>query len=92
MTAKIYAFPSGKQIPALTKEQREPVKKRIADQQTKKYADAVADDIMIQMIGTNLWHAICLLTSEGEKNALLTTGHRVRGWKRFNEHTPELPM
>ena len=52
MTAKIYAFPSGKQIPALTKEQREPVKKRIADQQTKKYADAVADDIMIQMIGT----------------------------------------
>ena len=52
MTAKIYAFPSGKQIPALTKEQREPVKKRIADQQTKKYADVVADDIMIQMIGT----------------------------------------
>lgn len=52
MTAKILAFPSGKQIPALTKEQREPISKKIADAQTKKYADAVADGIMIQMLGT----------------------------------------
>ena len=52
MTAKILAFPSGKQIPALTKEQREPISKKIADAKTKKYADAVADGIMIQMLGT----------------------------------------
>ena len=52
MTAKILAFPSGKHIPALSKEQKEPVSVQIEKQQTKKYADAVADDIMIQMIGT----------------------------------------
>ena len=52
MTAKILAFPSGKQIPALTKEQKEPISKKIADAQTKKYADDVADGIMIQMLGT----------------------------------------
>ena len=59
MTAKILAFPSGKQIPALSKEQKEPVSTQIEKQQTKKYADAVADDIMIQLIGT--------LQNEGKK-------------------------
>jgi hypothetical protein len=52
MTAKILAFPSGKTIPALTKEQREPITKKIAEAQTIKYANAVADGIVIQMLGT----------------------------------------
>ena len=52
MTAKILAFPSGKHIPALTKEHREPITQKIAEAQTKKYADAVTDNIMVQMLGT----------------------------------------
>tara|TARA_R100000742_G_C4272026_1_gene91098 strand:+ start:221 stop:673 length:453 start_codon:yes stop_codon:yes gene_type:complete len=52
MTAKILSFPEGRHIPNLSKEQKEPISKKIEQQQTKKYADAVADDIMIQMIGT----------------------------------------
>ena len=50
MTAKILAFPTGKHIPGLTKEQREPIEKKIAREQTKKYANAVADDIVIGLL------------------------------------------
>ena len=35
MKEKILAFPSGKQIPALSKEQKEPVSTQIEKQQTK---------------------------------------------------------
>jgi len=50
MTAKILAFPTGKHIPGLTKEQKEPIEKKIAREQTKKYANAVADDIVIGLL------------------------------------------
>lgn len=72
MTAKILAFPSGKQIPALSKEQKEPVSTQIEKQQTKKYADAVADDIMIQLIGTlqNEGMDIGRIDKDGQKTFL----------------------
>ena len=50
MTAKILAFPTGKHIPGLTREQKEPIEKKIAREQTKKYANAVADDIVIGLL------------------------------------------
>ena len=50
MTAKILSFPEGKHIPNLTREQTKPVEEKIAEEQTKKYANAVADDMVIGML------------------------------------------
>ena len=50
MTAKILAFPTGKHIPGLTREQKEPIEAKLAKEQTKKYANAVADDIVIGIL------------------------------------------
>ena len=50
MTAKILSFPEGKVLPHLTKKQREKVEDKIAREQTQKYANAVADEIVIGLI------------------------------------------
>ena len=47
MTAKILSFPEGKILPHLTRKQKERVEERIAREQTQKYANAVADEIVI---------------------------------------------
>ena len=52
MTAKIYAFPSGKIIPIKETANVKVISKRIINDQTRKYGDALTDDIIIQMIGT----------------------------------------
>ena len=50
MTAKILSFPEGKILPHLTRKQKERVEERIAREQTQKYANAVADEIVIGLI------------------------------------------
>ena len=50
MTAKILSFPEGKVLPHLTRKQREKVEDKIAREQTQKYANAVADEIVIGLI------------------------------------------
>tara|TARA_B100000085_G_scaffold266273_1_gene274780 strand:+ start:2025 stop:2495 length:471 start_codon:yes stop_codon:yes gene_type:complete len=55
MTAKILSFPEGKVLPKLTKEQKTPIDEKIAEAQTKKYANAVVDDLVIGIL-TQLQH------------------------------------
>ena len=50
MTAKILSFPEGKILPHLTRKQKERVEEIIAREQTQKYANAVADEIVIGLI------------------------------------------
>ena len=50
MTAKILSFPDGKHIPKLQEQHKKPVAEKIAIDQTKKYANAVADDMVIGML------------------------------------------
>ena len=51
MTAKILSFPEGKHLPNLTKQQKQTVDEKIANEQTRKYANAVADEIVIGSFG-----------------------------------------
>jgi len=50
MTAKILSFPEGKHLPNLTKQQKQTVDEKIANEQTRKYANAVADEIVIGLL------------------------------------------
>ena len=50
MTAKILSFPEGKHLPHLTKQQKQTVDEKIANEQTRKYANAVADEIVIGLL------------------------------------------
>ena len=46
MTGKVLSFPDGKEVPVDKTTTRE----TIADHQTKKFADSLADDLVIQMV------------------------------------------
>tara|TARA_Y100001938_G_C8050546_1_gene411450 strand:+ start:763 stop:1188 length:426 start_codon:yes stop_codon:yes gene_type:complete len=48
--AEIYAFPSGKKLPSNANIQN--AQKKILDNQSKQYADSIADDLIIQIIGS----------------------------------------
>ena len=51
MTAKVYAFPSGEELPAVKKSDTERIQKKIRVDQTKKAADVLADELIIRLIG-----------------------------------------
>ena len=46
MTGKVLSFPDGKEVPV----DKTTTKETIADHQTKKFADSLADDLVIQMV------------------------------------------
>ena len=46
MTGKVLSFPDGKEVPV----DKTTSKESIADHQTKKFADSLADDLVIQMV------------------------------------------
>ena len=48
MTGKVLSFPDGKEVPVDKTTTRE----TIADHQTKKFADSLADDLVIQMVSS----------------------------------------
>ncbi len=50
MTAKVYAFPSGKLLPAAKNSNVQNIQNKIRIDQTKKAADALSDDIIIRLI------------------------------------------
>ena len=51
MTAKVYSFPSGEELPAVKKSDTERIQKKIRVDQTKKAADVLADELIIRLIG-----------------------------------------
>ena len=50
MSAKVYAFPSGKELPAVSSSDTQKIQNKIKVDQTKKAADALSDDMIIRMI------------------------------------------
>ena len=50
MTAKMLTYHEGKQLPNQTKQQKQTVDKKIANEQTRKYTNAEADEIVIGML------------------------------------------
>ena len=50
MSAKVYAFPSGKELPAVSSSDTQKIQNKIRVDQTKKAADALSDDMIIRLI------------------------------------------
>jgi len=64
--AKVLSFPDGKQIPVSKTKSRESV----TNHQNKKFADALADDAVLQMIANFQQEGLNIGTSKGQKTFL----------------------
>ena len=64
--AKVLSFPDGKQIPVSKTKSRE----SINNHQTKKFADSLADDVVIQLISSLQQDGLKIGTSNGQKTFL----------------------
>ena len=64
--AKVLSFPDGAEVPV----EKTKTKETIADHQTKKFADSLADDVVIQMISALQQDGLNIGTSKGTKTFL----------------------
>ena len=66
MTGKVLSFPDGKEVPVDKTTTRE----TIADHQTKKFADSLADDLVIQMVSSMQQDGLNIGKASGTKTFL----------------------
>ena len=66
MTGKVLSFPDGKEVPVDKTTTRE----TIADHQTKKFADSLADDLVIQMVSSMQQDGLNIGKASGHKTFL----------------------
>ena len=66
MTGKVLSFPDGKEVPVDKTTTRE----TIADHQTKKFADSLADDLVIQMVSSMQQDGLNVGKASGHKTFL----------------------
>ena len=66
MTGKVLSFPDGKEVPVDKTTTRE----TIADHQTKKFADSLADDLVIQMVAAMQQDGLNIGKASGTKTFL----------------------
>ena len=66
MTGKVLSFPDGKEVPVDKTTTRE----TIADHQTKKFADSLADDLVIQMVSSMQQDGLNIGKASGDKTFL----------------------
>ena len=66
MTGKVLSFPDGKEVPVDKTTTRE----TIADHQTKKFADSLADDLVIQMVSSMQQDGLNVGKASGQKTFL----------------------
>ena len=66
MTGKVLSFPDGKEVPVDKTTTRE----TIADHQTKKFADSLADDLVIQMVSSMQQDGLNICKASGTKKFL----------------------
>ena len=64
--AKVLSFPDGAEVPV----DKAKSKESIADHQTKKFADSLADDVVIQLISSLQQDGLTIGTSKGTKTFL----------------------
>ena len=63
---KVLSFPDGAEVPV----DKAGSKESIADHQTKKFADSLADDVVIQLISSLQQDGLTIGTSKGTKTFL----------------------
>tara|TARA_E500000318_G_C3545706_1_gene206602 strand:- start:291 stop:716 length:426 start_codon:yes stop_codon:yes gene_type:complete len=66
MTGKVLSFPDGKEVPV----DKTTSKESIADHQTKKFADSLADDLVIQMVAAMQQDGLNIGKASGTKTFL----------------------
>ena len=66
MTGKVLSFPDGKEVPV----DKTTTKETIADHQTKKFADSLADDLVIQMVAAMQQDGLNIGKASGTKTFL----------------------
>ena len=64
--AKVLSFPDGAEVPV----EKTKTKETIADHQTKKFADSLADDVVILLISSLQQDGLTIGTSKGTKTFL----------------------
>ena len=73
MTGKVLSFPDGKEVPVDKTTTRE----TIADHQTKKFADSLADDLVIQMVSSMQQDGLNIGKASGHKFDLKHPFHNI---------------
>ena len=66
MTGKVLSFPDGAEVPI----DKTSTKETIADHQTKKFADSLADDLVIQMVSSMQQDGLNVGKASGHKTFL----------------------
>ena len=66
MTGKVLSFPDGAEVPI----DKTSTKETIADHQTKKFADSLADDLVIQMVSSMQQDGLNIGKASGHKTFL----------------------